>query len=147
MRSKKKIIITVLACIILCLLAYFSWKIPFYEFRTMNLDTGLGKLFSVDYLKTLFPFLIIVALAAVGIVLCIWLRKLVIRFDKDNSRFTAAHTAKPKGVAPKQKTAVFMVIRWTVMIAFAFIMIFGSLIFGLKMSSLSLPLLSCPLNS
>ena len=40
-----------------------------------------------------------------------------------------------------------MVIRWTVMIAFAFIMIFGSLIFGLKMSSLSIPLLSCPLNS
>ncbi|MBR6488551.1 MAG: 4Fe-4S binding protein [Clostridiales bacterium] len=147
MRSTKKIIITVIVCISLCLLAYFSWKIPFYEFQTMNLDTGLEKLFSVDYLKTLVPLLIIVALAAVGIVLCIWLRKLVIRFDKDNSRFTKAHTAKPKASAPKQKPAVFMIIRWAVMIVFAFFMIYGSLIFGMKMSSLSIPVLSCPWNS
>ena len=40
-----------------------------------------------------------------------------------------------------------MVIRWIMMIGFGFMMIWGGLIFGLKMSSVSIPILSCPWNT
>ena len=40
-----------------------------------------------------------------------------------------------------------MVLRWIIMTVFVFMMIWGGLIFGLKMASLSIPVLSCPWNT
>jgi len=147
MRSKKTIIFTVLVCAGLSLLAYFAWKFPFYEFETNSFDTSLEKLVSVEYLKTLVPLLIILALSAVGIVLCVWLRKLLARTDKNYRRFASVHTGRTASRLPGQKRSVFMTVRWLVMIVFAFLMIFGGLVFGLRMASLSIPVLSCPWNT
>ena len=147
MRSRKKIVVTTLVCATLALLAYFAWLFPFYEFETNSFDTSLEKLFSAEYLKTLVPLGIILALAAVGIALCVWLRRLLAKTDKNYARFAKVRTGKPTGAAPKQRPAAFMVVRWIVMIAFAFLMIFGGLVFGLRMASVSIPLLSCPWNT
>ena len=147
MRSRKSIVITAMVCAALALLSYYAWKFPFYEFAENSFDTSLEKLLSVEYLKTLVPLLIILALAAVGIVLCIWLRRLLVKTDKNDRRFADVRTKRQRGRAPKQKPAAFMVVRWIVMIVFAFLMIFGGLLFGLRMASISIPILSCPWNT
>ncbi len=147
MRSRRRIIITALVCIALAVLAYFAYLLPFYESVTNDYDVSIEKLFSWEYLKTLVPLFIIIALAAVGIVLIIKLRKILAKTDKSTSRFANVRTAKVTAAAPKQKPVPFMVVRWIVMIAFSFIVIFGGLIFGLGVSSLSIPILSCPWNT
>ena len=147
MRSRKRIIIMSAICIMLVGLAYFAWLFPFYEFTTNDYSTSVEKLLSTDYIKTLVPLFIIIGLSSVGIALCVWLRKLMAKTDKRYSRFANIRTGKVAGKAPNQKPAVFMVIRWIVMIAFGFMMIWGGLIFGLKMSSISIPILSCPWNT
>ena len=147
MRSKKRIIITVLVCVGIAALAYFAWMIPFYIFETNDFNTSIEKLLSLDYLKTLVPLLIIVGLSALGIILIVLLRRMLAKRDKNFSRSANVRTGRAGGKAPKQKPAVFMIIRWIIMIAFAFMMIWGGLIFGLGMSSLSIPVLSCPWNT
>lgn len=147
MRSRKTFFLTAFVCAALALLAYFAWVFPFYEFDENSFDTSLEKILSAEYLETLVPLLIIIGLAGAGIILCVWLRKLLTKTDRNYARFAAVHTKRPKGCAPKQKPAAFMVIRWIMMIAFAFLMIWGGLIFGLRMSSISIPILSCPWNT
>ena len=147
MKKRKRIIITSAVCIALAALAYFAWLLPFYVFDTNDFETSLEKLMSAEYLKTLVPLLIIIALSAVGIVLCVWLRRLMMKTDKRYSRFSDVRTSKTKGKALMQKPAAFMIVRWLVMIAFSFMMIWGGLIFGLHMSSVSIPILSCPWNT
>ena len=144
MKTRKKIIITSLLCVGMGALAYFAWVFPFYEFEENDYDTSLKKLLSAEYLKTLAPLFIIAALSALGIILIIRLRKLMMKTDKSYSRFAGR---KNNGRLPKQKSVPFMIIRWSVMAASAFVMIWGGLFFGLKMSSVSIPILSCPWNT
>ena len=144
MKTSKKIIITALFCAVLGVLAYFAYTFPFYEFEQNDYDTSLDKILSLDYLKTLVPLFIIIALSAVGIITIIWLRKLMLKKDKTYSRFARRNKT---GKAPKQKPVPFMIIRRIVMILFSFLMIWGGLIFGLRMSSISIPILSCPWNT
>ena len=138
------IILTAVSCIVLGTLAYFAFVFPFYEFEVNDYETSLDKILSVEYLKTLAPLLIIIGLSAVGIIMTVWLRKLMLKKDKNYSRFAGR---KNSSKAPKQKLVPFMIIRWAVMIVFGFMMIWGGLIFGLKMSSISIPILSCPWNT
>ena len=145
MKSKKKIIITSMICVVMALLAYFAWLFPFYEFPSNDFTTSIEKIMSAEYIKTLVPLFIIIALAAAGIIITVFIRKFLAK--KDDSRFSKVRTDRQKGNSPKQKLSVFMIIRWTVMIIFAFMMIWGGLIFGLKMASLSIPVLSCPWNT
>ena len=145
MKSKKKIIITSMICVGMALLAYFAWLFPFYEFPSNDFTTSIEKIMSAEYIKTLVPLFIIIALAAAGIIITVFIRKFLAK--KDDSRFSKVRTDRQKGNSPKQKLSVFMIIRWTVMIIFAFMMIWGGLIFGLKMASLSIPVLSCPWNT
>ncbi len=147
MKSKRKIIITIAVCLGLAALAYFAWLFPFYQFESNDFETSLQKLMSWEYIKTLVPLFIIAGLAAAGIVLVIILRKILAKNSRKKTRFADVRTSIPKGRAPKQKPALFMAVRWIIMIAFAFIMIWGGLIFGLKMSSMSIPVLSCPWNT
>ena len=147
MRSKKRIIITSLVCIGIAALAYFAWLFPFYVFETNDFDTSIEKLLSFDYLKTLVPLFIIIGLSAVGIILIVLLRRMLAKSDRKYSRFADDRIGRARGKAPKQKPAVFMIIRWVVMIASAFLLIWGGLIFGMGISSLSIPVLSCPWNT
>ena len=144
MRTRKKILLTAISCAVLGTLAYFAYVFPFYEFDRNDYETSLDKLFSLDYLKTLLPLLIITGLSAVGIIMIIWLRKLMLKKDKTYSRFAGREKT---GTSPKQKPIPFMMIRWAVMIVFSVLMIWGGLIFGLRMSSISIPILSCPWNT
>ena len=146
MRSCKRIIITLLVCLGLAALAYYAYLFPFYEFETNDYEASREKLFSAEYLKTLLPLFIITGLSALGIVLIIRLRKLMLRADGKYSRFAARQKSK-KAKAPKQKPVPFMIVRWLIMIVFSFLMIWGGLLFGLKMSSVSIPILSCPWNT
>ncbi len=143
----KRIIITSIVCILMAALSYFAWLFPFYEFSVNDYETSLEKIMSPEYLKTLVPLLIIFVLTAAGIILTVILRKQLAKTDKRFSRFASLRTAKQSGKAPKKKPALFMAIRWTIMIVFSFMMIWGGLIFGLKMSSISIPILSCPWNT
>ncbi len=68
-------------------------------------------------------------------------------FDKRYLRFADVRTSKTTGKNPKQKPVAFVIVRRLVMIAFSFLMIWGGLIFGLRMSSVSIPILSCPWNT
>lgn len=145
MKSRKKIVITSIICLGIVALAYFAWLFPFYEFPSNDFSASIGKIMSAEYLKTLVPLLIIIALATAGIIITVFIRKFLAK--KDNSRFSKVRTDRQKGKSPKQKISVFMLIRWIVMILFAFMMIWGGLIFGLKMASLSIPVLSCPWNT
>ena len=144
MKTSKKILIAVLLCIGFGVIAYFAWVFPFYEFESGSYDISFDKLFSLEYFKTLIPLLIIIGLSAVGIFAVIKLRQLMLKRDKRYSRFL---NRRKSSEAPKQKPVIFMIVRWVVMIVFSFIMIWGGLIFGLRMSSLSIPLLSCPWNT
>ena len=145
MKSKKKIIITSVICLGITALAYFAWLFPFYEFASNDFDTSIQKLFSTEYLKTLIPLLIIITLAVTGIILVIFVRKILAK--KDKSRFAKVRADRQKGNSPKQKKSVFMLIRWAVMAVSAFMIIWGGLLFGLGMASLSIPVLSCPWNT
>ncbi len=144
MKTSKKLIITVVSCAVLGALAYFAYVFPFYEFEQNDYDASLDKILSLDYLKTLLPLVIIIGISAVGIIAIIWLRKLMLKKDKTYSRFAGRDK---KGKTPKQKPVPFMIIRWIMMIGFGFMMIWGGLIFGLRMSSVSIPILSCPWNT
>lgn len=147
MKSRKKIIITSAVCIGIAALAYFAWLFPFYEFSVNDYETSIEKLMSEDYLKTLVPLFIIIALSAAGIILAVFVRKQLVRTDSHRSEFAYARTGRAIGKAPEQKPALFMVVRWIAMIVFFFMLIWGGLIFGLKMSSVSIPVLSCPWNT
>ena len=144
MKTRKKIVITALSCIVLGTLAYFAFVFPFYEFAVNDYDTSLDKILSLDYLKTLMPLFIIIGLSAAGIIAAVWLRKLMLKTYKNYSRFAGR---KSTAKVPKQKPAAFMIVRWIIMIISAFVLIWGGLIFGLKMSSVSIPILSCPWNT
>lgn len=147
MKSIKKIVITSVICIAVGALAYFAYLFPFYEPQTSSFSTSIEKIMSVDYLTTLIPLFIIIGLTAAGIILVVVLRKLLAKADKRNSHFADVRTGRQRGSAPKQKPIWFMILRWTIMIVFAFIAIWGGLIFGLGISSLSIPVLSCPWNT
>ena len=143
MKTSKKMLITALSCAALGTLAYFAYAFPFYEFE-QNDETSLNKILSIHYLKTLAPLAIIIGLSVVGIITIVWLRKLMLKKDKTYSRFVGRDKA---GKVPGQKPIPFMMIRWIIMIGFGFMMIWGGLIFGLRMSSISIPILSCPWNT
>lgn len=147
MKSRKKIFITSVIGIGMALLAYFAWLFPFYEFSVNDYETSMKKLFSVEYLKTLVPLLIIITLAGVGIVLVVFVRKLLAKTDSHYARFSDMRTGRTKGKVTKPKLSAFMTARWIAMILFFVMMIWGGLIFGLKMASLSIPVLSCPWNT
>ena len=147
MKYLKKIVIASVIFIAVGAIAYFAYLFPFYEPETSDFSTSIEKLLSADYLTALIPLFIIIGLTAAGIVLVIVLRKALAKADKKQSRFADARTGRHRGNVPKQKPVWFMILRWTIMIVFAFIAIWGGLIFGMGISALSVPVLSCPWNT
>ena len=145
MKTKNKLLLTALSCLIIGAVAYFAWMFPFYEFENNSYDISFAKLFSLEYLKTLVPLFLIAVFSAIGIAAILWLRRLMLKTDRNYARF--ADRRRKSAKALKQKPVPFMIVRWGSMIVFAFLMIWGGLLFGLRMASISIPLLSCPWNT
>lgn len=146
MRKKKRIIATSVVCIIFLALAYFALYLPFYKFPPESYGTSLEKIFSLEYIKTLVPLFIIAGASALGIILTVCLRKKIMQ-KGDNSSKYANRYGRGRGKAVKHKPALFMIVRWIIMIVFAFMMIWGGLLFGLRSTDISLPIFSCPANN
>ena len=144
MRTKKRIIITVTICVCLFLLTYFAAHIPFFEYEESSFETSLQKIFSSEYLNSLKPLFIIAGLSALGIIAVIQVRKRMLKNDSSYSRLAGRQNRTSQ--FPKQKKIPFMIARWVIMIVSAFMMIWGGLIFGLRMASVSIPFFACPLN-
>ena len=143
MRLRKRIIRTVIICIVFFSLSYFALYLPFYKFPPESYGTSLKKIFSIEYIKTLIPLFIIVSASALGIFLVDILKNMVMK--KRGSHISRYN--RSKGKVPKQKTALFMIVRWSIMILFAFMMIWGGMLFGLRSTNITLPIFSCPANN
>ena len=143
MRSRRRIVRTAVICTVLFALAYFALYLPFYKFGPESYGTSLKKVFSAEYIKTLVPLLLIIGISALGIVLVIYIRSRLMK----KSGSGCADSFGSRGKAPKQKPALFMIVRWAIMIIFAFMMISGGLLFGLRSTDITLPVFSCPANN
>ncbi len=143
MRSSKRIIRAVIICIVFFALSYFALYLPFYKFPPESYGTSLKKIFSIEYIKTLIPLFIIVGVSSLVIFLTIVLRNIVMKKRKCNIN----KYSRGKGRIPKQKIALFMIVRWSIMIIFSFLMIWGGLLFGLRSTNITLPIFSCPANN
>ena len=143
MKSNKKILYISITAVILFLLSYFAWIFPFYEFETNNYDADLIDFLSLEYFKTLIPLGIIMILSLVGIIAITVIRKRIFKQSSDKAyRISARVDNRGKGTL--RSPAPFMVIRWLIMIGFSTFIIFGSLSYGLRAATFSIPLLSCP---
>ena len=100
MKTKNKLLLTALSCLIIGAVAYFAWMFPFYEFENNSYDTSFAKLFSLEYLKTLVPLFLIAVFSAIGIAAILWLRRLMLKTDRNYARF--ADRRRKSAKAPKQ---------------------------------------------
>ena len=146
MRKKKRIIATSAVCAVLLALAYFAFYLPFYEFAPESYATSLKKIFSSEYIKILFPLFVIFAASTLGIVLILFIRSRIAQ-RRGGSTACSKRYSRGSGKAPKQKPALFMILRWVIMSVFAFFMIWGGLLFGLRNENISIPVFSCPANT
>lgn len=146
MRKTKRIIVTGVICAVLLALAYFALYLPFYQFGPESFTTSLEKIFSFEYIKNLIPLFIITGASALGIVLTVSLRKRWARKHVSPSVYSKRYS-RGSGKAPKPQTSLFMILRWVIMIVFAFMMIWGGLLFGLKTRKVSIPVFACPWNT
>ena len=142
---KKRVCVTAAVCAGLLAAAWFAWKFPFYEFPEET--ENLGPMLSAAYFRNLFPLVLILFLTAMGIILCIQVRKILLKRDPVFGRFFEARTGEGTRKVPGQKKGGFMAVRWGTMIAAAFFMIFGGTLLGLRFRSVSLPIFSCPVNT
>ena len=144
MRSRKRIAATAVICIAFFALAYFALYLPFYKFGPESYATSLKKIFSIEYIKTLLPLFIIAVISALGIILTVYIRNALMKKSGNNAY---SYSNRGHGNVPKQKPALFMILRWAIMIVFSFMMIWGGLLFGLRSTNISLPVFSCPANN
>ena len=147
MRSGKRIAITLAVCAGMLALAWYAWLLPFYEFDGEYTAEQVGSFLSLGYLKNLLPLGLILLLSALGIVLCIQVRKRIIKKDPAFGRYFEARTGSASRKVPGQRKLGFMTVRWAVMLAAAFLMIFGGTVLGVRLANVSLPIFSCPVNT
>ena len=102
--SRKIFTPTVLViCGLLMLLSLFAGNLVFYAFGSD--DSGYA----------ITPVLIILLLAVIGIVLCLWLRRRIVRNDPVMGRFAAERISlKPGGTVRGQRKFGFMTMRWLI---------------------------------
>ena len=102
-----------------------------------------NTVFSLLWLQAMMPFTLILVLSLLCIVLDVLLRK---RLYKKNgmpkSQVRAVHAAAPKGGL----RFGFEMVRWCVMLLSFVLLIWGGRILGNALSSVQLPVLSCPYN-
>ena len=147
MKQAKKIWLTAGVCAAMFALAWFAWRLPFFEFREEYSAEQVGSFLSLKYLKNLLPLILILLLSALGILICIGVRKRIIRKDPAFGRFFEARTGSGGKKVPGQRKLGFMTVRWAAMLGASFLMIFGGTALNLRFAEVSLPIFSCPVNT
>lgn len=133
-------------CAALILIAYFAWRLPFFEYAEEIYTTTREQLFTADWLLHLMPLLIILGLSAIAILISLILREKMLSQNTAARRFAPARSAPSGRRQPRQKTSAFMIVRWMSMILISFIMIFGGILLGVRYEKISIPVFSCPVN-
>ena len=155
--KKERILIAVLAALALVVLAYFAADVPFYTYPETGVTASLqsetdteltfsvagNEVFSPGWFEAMMPFTIIVGLSLVCILLDVLLRKRLYR----KSGIPEARTGKA-GSEKRRKRPVFgfEMVRWIIMIFSFILLIWGGKLLGTTLSSLQLPILTCPYN-
>ena len=147
MKQAKKIWLTAGVCAAMFALAWFAWRLPFFEFSEEYSAEQVGSYLSLKYLKNLLPLILILLLSALGILICIGVRKRIIRKDPAFGRFFEARTGSGGKKVPGQRKLGFMTVRWAAMLGASFLMIFGGTALNLRFAEVSLPIFSCPVNT
>ena len=147
MKQAKKIWLTAGVCAAMFALAWFAWRLPFFEFSEEYSAEQVGSFLSLKYLKNLLPLILILLLSALGILICIGVRKRIIRKDPAFGRFFEARTGSGGKKVPGQRKLGFMTVRWAAMLGASFLMIFGGTALNLRFAEVSLPIFSCPVNT
>ncbi len=147
MKQAKKIWLTAGVCAAMFALAWFAWRLPFFEFSEEYSAEQVGSFLSLKYLKNLLPLILILLLSALGILICIGVRKRIIRKDPAFGRFFEARTGSAGKKVPGQRKLGFMTVRWAAMLGASFLMIFGGTALNLRFAEVSLPIFSCPVNT
>ena len=147
MKQAKKIWLTAGVCAAMFALAWFAWRLPFFEFSEEYSAEQVGSFLSLKYLKNLLPLILILLLSSLGILICIGVRKRIIRKDPAFGRFFEARTGSGGKKVPGQRKLGFMTVRWAAMLGASFLMIFGGTALNLRFAEVSLPIFSCPVNT
>ena len=147
MKQAKKIWLTAGVCAAMFALAWFAWRLPFFEFSEEYSAEQVGSFLSLKYLKNLLPLILILLLSSLGILICIGVRKRIIRKDPAFGRFFEARTGSAGKKVPGQRKLGFMTVRWAAMLGASFLMIFGGTALNLRFAEVSLPIFSCPVNT
>lgn len=142
----------VLICVVLSLLAYFAYAIVFYDYGSNASGFSLSDaivdtpLLSLQFLLAMTPFLIIIALSVLCILLCLWLRKRIIKKDPLMGRFANERTGAAKTAIKGQRRFGFMSIRWFIMSGSFLALVYGGKLLGQWYSYITIPIFACPLN-
>ncbi|MGN0483012.1 MAG: 4Fe-4S binding protein [Lachnospiraceae bacterium] len=145
MKTRTKIMLGIV-CAAMIAIAYIAPKLSFFEFAEEVFETNKEQLFTKEHAQAMLPFFIILLLAAVGIGLCIWVRKKILEQDASSKKIAQMRSAQAAGRVKGQKKFGFMTIRWGVMIVSFFLIIYGGILFGVHLSGISVPAFFCPAN-
>jgi len=139
-KTAKKIPV-ILLCLGIAALAYFAGYIPFYTYQEEDLHTTAEQFFSTEHLVRLLPF-VIIALAAAACILIL----LVIRDALARKKGLPQRKTRGRRRLVGQKRSGFMILRWSIMIAFSCLIMFGGILTGAVISGIDFPVLACPTN-
>lgn len=146
MRVKKSQIIVTIICAVVTVLAFLADKLPFFK-SVVEERTLVGTFLSSEYFLSLRPLLYIVCFAVMGIIACIVIRNTVMKNVPDKYMLSKARTSRTSGKGAGRSRSLFSIVRWTIMVISSILLIFGGLIFGMTVSAIDIPVLSCPWNT
>ena len=146
MNRYRKTAMLALVCGASTAIAYFAYQFPFFEYTEEIYTTSKDRLFTAEWFSRLLPFVIILALSAIGILAAVTVREKMFQKSSSARRFASARSEASGKRLPRQKFSVFMAVRWVSMLLFSFLMIFGGILLGVRYAGVSVPVLSCPVN-
>ncbi|MDO5132148.1 MAG: 4Fe-4S binding protein [Eubacteriales bacterium] len=145
-KTQKRRLTQLLCCIGLVLLAFFADRFPFHVTEEEELHTTLTQFFSVEHLRRMVPLAIILLIAGAGIFLVIRIRMHMLLSDPVKRKTARMRCPHSGGHVTIPERSAFHTIRWSCMIAFSLLTIFGGILLGIKVRGFSLPVLACPTN-
>ena len=101
-------------------------------------------LFSSAHFQVMLPFLIILAVSAVGIIFC-----LLFRYIAQRKMYGAAYLKRKHSRAGtvRKPFSAYIIVRWLVMLVTWFIVFYGAHLFGTWYHNIAVPILSCGLDN
>ena len=120
MNRFRKTAMLALVCGAITAIAYFAYKFPFFEYAEEIYTTSKDRLFTAEWFFRLLPFVIILALSAIGILAAVTAREKMFRKSASARRFASARSEASGRRLPRQKFSVFMAVRWVSMLLFSF---------------------------